>query len=332
MRKPRILGRNKTNYYHIMSRVVNGEFVFGDEEKFFFRMTMRKLERFMGVKILTYCIMSNHFHILLEVPEVKNLSDEEILDRLKGLNSKVREKEIVREYILLKEDIERTGDKRRLNAWRKRYLVRMGDLSTFGKELKERMAMWYNWKMTREGALWSTRFKSVVVEDEESALLTMAAYIDLNPVRAGIVKDSKEYHFCGYGEAMGGGSASKDGVCALAQIIRRSDKEIRWQDATSIYRVHLFAEGHGKGIDSKRVKEVLEAGGTLSLSELLRCRVRYFSYGLAFGSKRFVDDLFDKNRALFSERREIGALQVEESESLFFCLNQLRKEPIRAPN
>jgi len=77
---------------------------------------------------------------------------------------------------------------------------------------------------------------------------------------------------------------------------------------------------------------VLESGGQLSVSELLTCRVRYFSYGLALGSKNFVENIFNKNRALFSERRERGALLVEESEAVFFCLNSMRKESIRAPN
>ena len=332
MRRARILGRNKTNYYHLMSRVVSGDFLLGDEEKVFFRNTMRKLERFMGVKVLTYCIMTNHFHILLEVPEVKDLSDKEILDRIKGLNSKKREREIVREYILLKNEADETGDDQRLCAWRERYLARMGDLSNFGKELKERMAMWYNWKKNREGALWSSRFKSVVIEAEESALSTISAYIDLNPVRAGMVKDPKNYRFCGYAEAIAGGVLAQDGICALERIFRRDNKEMSWKRSAGLYRCHLFAEGAGKGIDAERVKEVLEAGGKLSVSELLRCRVRYFSYGLALGSKSFVENIFNKNRALFSERRENGALPVEESDVVFFCLNQLRKEPIRAPN
>jgi len=332
MRKARILGQSKTNYYHLMSRVVSGDFLLGDQEKEFFRITMRKLERFMGVKVLTYCIMTNHFHILLEVPRVEDLSDEEILNRLKGLNSKKREREIVREYILLKDEADETGSDQRLCAWRERYLVRMGDLSNFGKELKERVAMWYNWKMDREGALWSSRFKSVIIEDEESALSTISAYIDLNPVRAGMVEDPKNYRFCGYAEAVAGGGLAQDGICALERIFRRDNKEIGWKRSAGLYRCHLFAEGDGKGIDSARVKQVLEAGGKLSIPELLKCRVRYFSYGLAFGSKDFVENVFNKNRALFSERRENGALQVEESEDIFFCLNQLRKEPIRAPN
>jgi hypothetical protein len=58
------------------------------------------------------------------------------------------------------------------------------------------------------------RFKSVLVEDGE-ALRTMAAYIDLNPVRAGMVKDPKDYRWCGYGEAMGGGTAARLELCQV---------------------------------------------------------------------------------------------------------------------
>ena len=332
MRKIRILGRSRTNYYHLMSRIVSGDFLLGDQEKEFFRITMRKLERFMGVKVLTYCIMSNHFHILLEVPEVKDLSDEEILNRLKGLNSQKRENEIMREYALLKDEAENTGDDRRLSDWRKRYLVRMGDLSNFGKELKERVAMWYNWKMDREGALWSSRFKSVIIEDEESALSTISAYIDLNPVRAGMVEDPKNYRFGGYAEAVAGGVLAQSGICALERIFRRDNKGVSWKKAAGLYRCHLFGAGEGRGIDSERVKQVLESGGKLSIPELLKCRVRYFSYGLAFGGKRFVENVFAKNRELFSDRREVGALEVEETTAIFFCLNNLRKQPIRAPD
>lgn len=50
--------------------------------------------------------------------------------------------------------------------------------------------------------LWAERFKSVLVEGFGNALETVAAYIDLNPVWAGIVEDPKDYRFCGYAEAV----------------------------------------------------------------------------------------------------------------------------------
>ena len=49
-----------------------------------FRMFMRMQENFSGCRVLSYCFMSNHFHILLEVPPLpgEGLSDEELLKRL----------------------------------------------------------------------------------------------------------------------------------------------------------------------------------------------------------------------------------------------------------
>ena len=331
MSKKRLLGRGSINYYHMMSRVVDQRFIFGEKEKRFFLRLMRRLEKFMGVRVLTYCIMSNHFHVLLEVPKCEELSDEELFERINEHYSTSKAEEIHAEYEFLKAYDRKKGNEDELNAWRKRYLDRMGSLSNFGKELKERFTRWYNFRNNREGTLWAERFRSVLVEDSESALLTMAAYIDLNPVRAKMVKDPAVYHFCGYGEAMGGGSTSKEGVCALAQIIRRDNKEVAWKDAQSIYRVHLFAEGDGKGIDSERVKEVLESRGSLSKRELLSCRIRYFRDGLAIGSKAFVEEVFETHREWFGPKRKTGARKIKQSNEPFYCLRDLQKEPIRAP-
>jgi len=331
MSKKRLLGRGKVNYYHMMSQIVDQRFIFGEKEKRFFQILMRRLEKFMGVRVLTYCVMSNHFHILLEVPECGQLVDKELFERIENYYPSSRVKEIRNEYEFWKAYDLEAGNDNRLNAWRERYLDRMGDLSNFGKELKEQFTRWYNRRNNRRGTLWAERFRSILVESSESALLTMAAYIDLNPVRAKMVKDPKDYRFCGYGEAMGGGSASKSGVCALAQIIRRDDVEVDWEKAQSIYRVHLFAEGDERGIDSDRVKEVLKSKGKLSKQELLSCRVRYFTDGLAIGSKGFVESVFETHREWFGPRRKTGARKIRKSSELFYCLRDLQKESIRAP-
>jgi len=90
MRTARILYPG-TAYYHVMSRVVDGNYIFGDEEKARFRYLMRGLEHLLGVRVLTYCIMSNHFHILVEVPDQDSLlpaekvSDEELVSLVRPL-------------------------------------------------------------------------------------------------------------------------------------------------------------------------------------------------------------------------------------------------------
>ncbi len=78
----------KPAIYHVVSRVVDRRFVFGDVEREHFRMLMRMQENFSGCRVLSYCIMSNHFHILLEVPPMPEggISDEELLKRI-GANA-----------------------------------------------------------------------------------------------------------------------------------------------------------------------------------------------------------------------------------------------------
>ena len=71
--------------------------------------------------------------------------------------------------------------------------------------LLQRFTRWFNRTHKRTGNLWEDAFKSVIVEDGVAAR-TIAAYIDLNPVRAGMVEDPAEYRWSSYGEAMGGGA------------------------------------------------------------------------------------------------------------------------------
>jgi len=332
MKRNRLLGRGSRNYYHIMSRVIEGRFIFEAEEKRFFHYFMRKLERFMGVRILTYCIMSNHFHILLEVVDNQEIGDEEILRRIHEFYSKKKAMEIQEEYDKCRIAEKVFGDEKAIKNWRTRYLNRMGNLSNFGKELKERFSTWYNNKVDRYGPLWSERFKSVLVEDSELALSSISAYIDLNPVRAGIIKDPKAYRYCGYAEALGGSTVARSGICALAKVVRRDVKEPSWSAAAALYRRHLFSVSNGNNVDLEDVKQVFESDGKLSAKELLYCRVRYFSDGLALGSKSFINKLFEENRSWFGEKRTEGAREIKRSDVPFFTLKDLRNEPIRAPS
>ena len=66
-----------------------------------------------------------------------------------------------------------------------RYSYRMHDLSEYMKGFMQRFTQWFNRKHGHNGGLWEDAFKSVPVEDGVASR-TMAAYIDLNPVRAGM--------------------------------------------------------------------------------------------------------------------------------------------------
>jgi hypothetical protein len=77
----------------------------------------------------------------------------------------------------------------------------------------------------------------------------------------------------------------------------------------------MSAQGVGSkmtGFSKERVEAVLRSGGKLSRAELLRCRVRWFSDGVAIGSKGFVEGIFTKCRGHFGAKRKDGARKVRE--------------------
>ena len=329
--------------YHIMSRTAGGERLLGETEKEALRRLMWRLARFAGVEIRTFAIMDNHFHILARVPAHDEFvaqfagpgGEERLLEHLPLLYS--------RNYIAALRaelaDLRRRGMPEEADALIAGYLRRMCNLPVFVKELKERFSHWYNRHRGRRGTLWMERFKSVLVEDGE-ALRTMAAYIDLNPVRAGMVKDPKDYRWCGYGEAMGGGKAARLGLCQVAGHGERG--EAAWNtpatpkgmSAAEVYRCWLFEDGKtretrrdkaAKGGFSTAAAEVeKKRKGKLSRAALLRCRVRYFSDGLVLGTKSYVDGVFEAYRGHFGPKRTSGARALrEDAQGSLFTARQL---------
>jgi putative transposase len=338
--------------YHVMSRTAGGEKLFGDSEKEAFRRLMWRLARFSGVEVLTYALMANHFHILVKVPERAKFlkrfegegGEERLLEHLALLYSKAYIAAVRQELARVRAAGRESEVEVILEAFRKRFC----DLSAFVKELKERFSRWFNKHHERRGTLWMERFKSVLVEDGE-ALRTMALYIDLNPLRAGLVEDPKDYRWTGYGEACGGSKRARRGLCKVMEAPLDSWEERRGPGTPAeAYRCWLFGEGlevalekaigsggtagversglevsgrlksalrlKKKGFSKERVEAVLKSGGKLSRAELLRCRVRWFSDGVAIGSKSFVEGIFTRCREHFGAKRKSGARPLREDE------------------
>ena len=326
--------------YHCISRVVDRRFVFGESERERFRAIMRMMENFSGCRVLSYCIMSNHVHLLLEVPPMPEggLGDEELLERLRALYNDAIVLEVAKQ---LKEAREKG-----LNDWAQqihsRYTYRMHDLSEFMRTLMQRMTRWFNRVHERSGTLWEERFKSVIVESGMAAR-TMAAYIDLNPVRAGMVRDPAEYRWSSYGEAVGGGGRG-NGKKARAGLVRAcmshrgaGFEAEKWKEVAKIYRKLLglalerksgYASEEVNAAKQKRLQSVtvrsLE-GGTkpdpnavkmddndtvlpdIGEAEMLMHRIRYFTAGAVIGSRVFVNEAFAAARERFGAKRKDGA-------------------------
>jgi putative transposase len=266
--------------YHLMARLGQEVPVWKPVEQEVLRMMLRRLADFAGARIITYCVMSNHFHVLLEFPEeLRAKDDAAIMERVRAYYKRASTKRL-RLYALALESAYKRGgaDWERM---RERVRRRMGDISTFMQQLKQVFTVHINKSRGRRGTLWSERFRSVAVEGSASAVATMAAYIDLNPVRAGLVKDPKDYRFSGYGEAMGGGKAARAGLAAL--VSGRA-----WKEAQDLYRELLLGKGRVAKAHGGRIgRDVKER---LGLADLVRCRVRYFTDGAVLGSAAFVKD------------------------------------------
>ncbi|MEI6166120.1 MAG: transposase [bacterium] len=328
MRSSRIV-EEESAYYHIWSRVVDRRMVFDDDEKERFRKTLRAVASFSGIRIMTYVVLDNHFHALSYVPKREEVSDTELLRRLLFLYDKTVVENIGSHLACLRA----AGNHVAADARKREFTYRMYDLGEFVKTLKQRVSMSYNKRHHRKGTLWEERFKSALIEGTSRMLSAMAAYIDLNPIRAGIVKDPKDYRFSGYGEAMGG---SKEAREALMVVTKDGEASEGWAAVGARYRQLLFVKGEAKGlradgqpvkkgISPEAVEEVIVNKGKLPLNEILRSRIRYFADGAIIGSRVFVEDAFGRHREHFSAKRATGARPMKGADfGDMFTARQLR--------
>ena len=125
-----------SSYFHCISRVVDRNFVFHEHERDVFRKVMRQVEAFSGVRVLTWTILSNHFHLLLEIPPAPKvaLTDEEILEHCRALYSSGAMVKIEWEF----EAARKLGELA-LEDLRRKFLKRMWDLSEFMKTLETKI-------------------------------------------------------------------------------------------------------------------------------------------------------------------------------------------------
>ena len=239
MRKARIVEVTAA-YYHVVSRVVGRERLFHTaEERERFTKIMRQVEGFSGVQILAFAVMSNHFHVLLYVPERQEVSDRELERRMRFLYPDGRVHDFMSGLAALRE----AGQHDTAERMKRLYVKRMYDLADFVKTLKQRVSIGYNRRHNRVGTLWEERYKSVLLDGEVGALKAVAAYIDLNPVRAGLVSDPKEYRYSSYGEAMGGSKLAREG---LGQVVGGGESD--WNAVSGEYRQLLYIKGEARGI------------------------------------------------------------------------------------
>ena len=163
--------------YHCMSRTVAGERLFDGQAREILRLQFWQVAEYCGVEILTYAILSNHFHVLVRVPQKTVIADAELLRRYRFLYPQPTRYQAARLEVI-RQELRTDGPQ--AQHWRRQQQALMGDISPFMKLVKQRFSIWYNRSHRRFGTLWAERFKSVLLEPQRRVLATVAAYIDLN--------------------------------------------------------------------------------------------------------------------------------------------------------
>ncbi|MBC8188870.1 MAG: transposase [Puniceicoccaceae bacterium] len=297
MRTRRLKISGASAIYHVMTHTVAGTPHFDERAKEVLRKMIWQLADFSGVEVLTYCIMSNHFHVLVRVPVPEAVSDVELLRRYKVLYPKPTKYQTASITVMAQQ---LAGGGEEAEAIRQKLLARMADVSEYMKAVKQRFSVWYNRSHRRRGTLWTERFKSVLVEGKGNPLQTMAAYIDLNPVRAGIVHDSKDYRFCGYAEAVAGGALARRGLRCIWRAYVGGDARSRpsVDEALQMHRELTFGQrasdpGLSEAARRRALKVLEDDNAVLPKATVLRCRVRYFTDGAILGSQEYVRGFVD---------------------------------------
>ena len=264
----------KTNRcYHLLSRIANRAFYLDDDEKTLFVERLWRVARFSCVEVLAYCFMSNHFHILIYIPDPYDLSDDELWMRIRTLYSGPALAEIEKEWELLT----KVGGEEGKDRFRKRYFRRMWNASEFMKTLKQDATMSYNGRRFHSGTIWESRFRVRMCEPEEKTeLMNIAGYIDRNPVKAKIVVWPDKYEWCSFAAACKGDRRCIDGYRFIYSVFSELPGEmVRGLHEKSIHLVlkeleeEKAAGGIRRGLsvnEEKRQKSVRKAYSDFEVS------------------------------------------------------------------
>jgi REP element-mobilizing transposase RayT len=190
--RKQLVSLDSTPYYHCVSRCVRRAFLCGKDpvsgknyepRRKWVEKRILYLAKYFCVQVAAYAVMSNHYHIVLKVDKdtAINLSPKEVIEHWQGM---FKGTSLSNQYLKDPESLsepESTTLLKQIEVWRER----LYDISWFMRCLNEFIAKKANEKDECTGRFWEGRFKSQALLDDK-ALIACMAYVDLNPVRAGI--------------------------------------------------------------------------------------------------------------------------------------------------
>jgi putative transposase len=273
-RTSRVIVPDESAIYHVMSRTALDGFVLGDVEKDYLVSIIKRLSSIYFSEVLGFCIMGNHFHLVTRMQPGVIYTDEEIKKRFSLMYADNPKRELMTDQISY-------------------YREKWSNLSEYVKEIKQTFSRFYNKRHKRKGFFWADRFKSILV-NEGDTLINLLAYVDLNPVRAGIIAKPEEYRWSSIGYHFKTGNKSKFLSTDFGLIEFSSLPE------SKKFKKYLeFVYLKGGLADNYELPEM----NSDNLAPLLR-KNRYFIDGGIIGSKDFVMKFYGQFKEYFSSKTE----------------------------
>ncbi len=286
-RTRRLVNREEKTAYHIMSRTALDGFPFGDVEKDEMVKIIKKFSKLFFVDVFGFCIMDNHFHLLIQMFPEHTFTDEKIKKRIKAYYGK--------DFHVADEQIEY-------------YRSKLSSLGNYMKEIKQAFSWYYNKRHNRRGTLWGERYKSVIVERGDT-LVNCLAYIDLNPVRAALVDRPEAYRWNSLGHHVQ--TENKDKFLSLDFGLKGFGK-MNAKERLRRYRRYVYEKGAIKHPDNSQSgaidEKVLEKerGNDFEINRINRFKykTRYFTDSGIIGTKEFVSDQYQRFKHVFQSKHE----------------------------
>src|SRR5210317_1143621 len=284
--------------YHVMSRTALDGFPLKDVEKDFMLDLIKKFSLLYFTEIIGFCLMGNHFHLLVKMIPEHRFTDEEIQQRFEAFFGKSR-----------------AFSKGQIPYFRQK----LSSLSEFMREIKVGFARYYNRRHNRRGYFWGDRFKSVIVDKGET-LINCLAYIDLNPLRAGIVSRPEDYRWnsLGYHVQTNNRENFLSTDFGLKEFNVNSEKERIRRYRRYVYEAGALNRpekgktpekyaplsqvnftGQAKVIGDRILEKERKREFELSRNDRFRCRTRYPTDSGIIGSKEFVSINYQRFKHLF---------------------------------
>ena len=267
-------------WYHVHSRTagVKGEYVLS--KPLARKRLIDLLQHYSKAyfcEIAGFCVMGNHYHVVLKFDSPAEVGEETLRKRAKVL------------YPSAASSVMMEG--RPEEKWQ-RLRERLFDVSEFMRNVQSAFARWYNKTYQRRGRFWADRFKSVYLETRQ-AVEDCLLYIELNPVRAGLVPRPEQWK----GSSLYLREIGRD---AWLLSLRRITGQKTRKEALRTHRERLYYRGNvptkaGQKAISDAVLVEEQARG-FKVAGVYRKRLAYFGEGVAIGSEGFLRDQLTKLR------------------------------------